>query len=260
MVRARSRVPPPQEIVHSVHDFQSDHLQSTGQPWELQSLFSAFAPTQALPPYCAGSLVRARLCLPPPQVRVQVPQLPQSCHLQSTGQPFVPHTSSSLNFPLHALPPCFAFTPILRLRKRLPPPQLLEQSAQSPQSSNLQFTGQGRGLHLAVSFASPSHFRPPNLALTFWKRVLVCTPPPHVLLQFPHPFQSPQTQLTGQGAVLQTLLSVGTPPHFRPPYAALIATVRNRDVLPPPQVAEHGFQGAQAFHLQATGHILSLQS
>ncbi len=60
------------------------------------------------------------------------------------------------------------------------------------------------------------------------------------------------THVTGQGEVAQLIVSFSTP-HGNPPFLAGIATVRVREVTPPPHVFEHVDPSTQSPSMQSTG-------
>jgi hypothetical protein len=114
--------------------------QSTGHPWVLQGSLSV-REGQALPPLLGCTVtVRERVCVPPPQLFEQAPQLPNPLTWQSTAHPWVLQGSLSVRAG-QALPPFFGCTVTVRERVCVPPPQLFEQALQLPNPLTWQSTG-----------------------------------------------------------------------------------------------------------------------
>lgn len=117
-LRFRPVWPVPQVLEQAVQTSQFDHLQSIGQPLVLQASSSEAVPLQRCPPHASRTAtVRARCVTPPPQLAVQVDQIPHSLHWQSTGQPLSLQVPCSVDDPLQAVPPCM-FGVNERVRKR----------------------------------------------------------------------------------------------------------------------------------------------
>lgn len=115
-VRVRRVYPLPQESEHGVQAPQVDTTQSTAhglvlQPWDSTS------GGQGTPPKLAWVMtVRVRVCWPPPQLRVQVDQVPQSDTTQSMAQGWSLHGRFSLKLVGHGAPPLAAAVVTVRMR------------------------------------------------------------------------------------------------------------------------------------------------
>mmetsp|Transcript_19113 Transcript_19113/g.59108 ORF Transcript_19113/g.59108 Transcript_19113/m.59108 type:complete len:209 (-) Transcript_19113:266-892(-) len=141
--RNRMVVPPPHVFEQLDQLSHSVHVQFTGQPSTLQSSSSTGEPVQGLPPLApAATTERLRTDLPPPQLLEQAGQALQGPHLQSTAQAGMWQDSSMDLLPSQSLPPCWASTARVRLRERVPLPQLPLQVLQAPQLLHLQSRGQ----------------------------------------------------------------------------------------------------------------------
>jgi hypothetical protein len=143
------------------------------------------------------------------------------------------------------------------MRVFVPPPhgsEQVEKALQSPTTQSTGFgvgSGVGRGVgaavgagvgHASTSHAFSScriagHASPPSLCNWVISRERAVTPGPHVALHAVQSVQAASSQSTGQGAVAQSAVSVVLG-HSAPPCSGSV-TVRIRDRVPPPQVAEH---------------------
>mmetsp|Transcript_92992 Transcript_92992/g.259952 ORF Transcript_92992/g.259952 Transcript_92992/m.259952 type:complete len:273 (+) Transcript_92992:573-1391(+) len=139
---------------------------------------------------------------------------------------------------LHALPPLSSWMKG-RPRVRTPLPHISEHVVQSPQSSQMQSTGQATA-SLQFRNSTPcwsSHLLPPLLATCRMPRVRFADPVAQDLEHSPHGSQLAQTQSTGQGFWLQPSRMVASPVQRRPFPLGCTSTVRARSRRPPPQVA-----------------------
>merc|ERR1719158_1542315 len=117
--------------------------------------------------------VLVRLFVPSPQVALHAVQSSQSLNMQGTGQSFFLHFSDASLASSH-VPPCCASAVTVRERVRVPGPHSLLHALQSPQSLNVQGTGQSLSLHSSESSLGSSH-EPPCCAsiVTVRERVFV---------------------------------------------------------------------------------------
>mmetsp|Transcript_99934 Transcript_99934/g.223129 ORF Transcript_99934/g.223129 Transcript_99934/m.223129 type:complete len:222 (+) Transcript_99934:2299-2964(+) len=158
-------VPAPQVDEHAAQSPQEVRIQSTGQPWVLQSVLSLVLPSHGSPPNAASvAMLRVRVLKPVPHVFVQPPHTPQLPHTQFTGQWFVLQDSLTCALPVVAFPPCAASIAFPRCLMRVPPPHVRVQEPHAPQSSHAQSTGQGTGLQDWLFSVSPVHACPPCAA------------------------------------------------------------------------------------------------
>jgi hypothetical protein len=136
-VRVRCWVPPPQVFEQVVQALQALTTQSTGagQAWVLHGCITLSA-GQAIPPLAAGvTTARVRAWVPPPQVLLQVDQSVHGPTTQSTGTTHAWVLQSWLSVRAgHAFPAFWAGTVTVRARVCVPPPQVLLQVDQGPQS------------------------------------------------------------------------------------------------------------------------------
>ena len=118
-----------------------------------------------------------------------------------------------------AMPPCRGRRRTTRRCVAYPPPHEEEHDPISKRDTR-QFTGSGhsKSLHVRVC-SSAGHGLPSNIAFTFTVRVRLSTPAPHVRSQPPQTLQWVTAQWTGQGWVLQRLISLWLG-HFLPPAEA----------------------------------------
>ena len=86
MLRVRVCVPPPHDAVHTLQPDHAPIWQLTGQQTLLQPCDSLVDDSEHEPPHDAGTMVRERLCVPPPQVTEQPDHGVQLWMLQLTGQ------------------------------------------------------------------------------------------------------------------------------------------------------------------------------
>jgi len=124
-----------------------------------------------------------------------------------------------------------------RVRRCVPPAQVLEHLAQLPHAFMAQLTGQGLVLHffLCLSFGQAL---PPYLGLRLTLRARFFRPVPQALEHPPQPPHLETLQSIGQGAVLH-VVDVLVFSHFFPPCRACCVIVRVFDFVPPPQDLEH---------------------
>ena len=149
-VRPRVWAPPPQDLVHVLHEPQSDSPQSTGHSCALHDWLSASGGHATPPKSTCVVTLRVRNCDPVPQDLVHVCHTPQSLTTQSTGQDTATlQVLVSESFP-HATPAyCITFT-TERERDCVPPAQDRVHVDQLPQSDWTQSIGQGAMAHCLV--------------------------------------------------------------------------------------------------------------
>mmetsp|Transcript_73050 Transcript_73050/g.236304 ORF Transcript_73050/g.236304 Transcript_73050/m.236304 type:complete len:515 (+) Transcript_73050:223-1767(+) len=143
-----------------------------------------------------------------------------------------------------------------RRRLRLPSPQVDEQSPQSIQSDQVQYSSSWhlRGQLPVSSSANSSQFLPPWAGYwTTWRKRFLW--PPH-LPQAPQSCQSPCLQslgeVPGQTSLPHSSTSESGSSQAMPPCRGISAISRERLRSPPPQVAEHWPQLVQVLSLQST--------
>lgn len=199
-------VPLPHVFEHLPHDDQAECLQFTGQFCLLQTR----CPDEAghLRPPFLGCVTTRRVLVwvPPPHFLLHAVQAFHELILQWTGQPLVRH-DRDLARDGQPLPPYFGLVVILRVVFCVPPPQVFEHAGQPFHDDTAQSIGQCFELQTLVCLRL-GHLTPPYLAETWMPLERVVLPPPHVLL---HDAQDPHDetlQLTGQGEVLQALVSL----------------------------------------------------
>ena len=104
-------------------------VQSTGHGPSLQERDSEVAPHAKPPSALYVCTVRARVCVPAPQLALPAwlhePQPAHAFITQSTGQFTAPQAASCV-VALHAAPPCFGDCTIWRVRVFVPPPHETE--------------------------------------------------------------------------------------------------------------------------------------
>ena len=85
------------------------------------------------------------------------------------------------------------------------------------------------------------------------ERVCVCEPVPHERVHVLQALQAETAQSMGHAITMHDLVAERAP-HEAPPWAALKASVRERSVVPEPQVLEQSLQADQGEGTQSTGH------
>ena len=159
-------------------------------------------PVHGWPPLAAAVVTgRARVCTPPPHVRLQLPQAPKVPATQSMGHSCALHVCVSCVVG-HATPPLATCVTVLRVRCCEPPPHDSEQGAHEPQSDTAQSMGHVPVPHDCVS-DRVGQATPPCWATVATLRERDCVPPPHVFVQVVHGEKLDTTQSTGQSAVPQ---------------------------------------------------------
>jgi hypothetical protein len=195
--------------------------------------------------------LRERLCEPPPHVVLHSVHSTNEPTTQCTGQGARLQSLTSLTAP-QAPPPLAAAVTTVRERVCVPASQLTEQSPQDVNSVRTQSTGQGSELHACDSDRN-GQATPPWLTLRVTARERLCEPPPHVVVHSVHACHVSTTQSTGQCCMLQPVESPRGGQET-PPNAAGVATVRLRDMEPPPQVVVQSLHGIHPDRTQSTGH------
>lgn len=258
-VTPRERVlePMPHALLHALHAFQLDTVQSTGQPMSVQE---RVASGWQCPPCRAGLVIgRVRFCVPAPhdfEHELHPPQLPTS-HGTPHGCSLQPRDSVSSG---HTYPPKRSCISTLRVRPDCPLPQLFVHVVQAPHCDTRQCTGQAPGLQWRCSVLG-AQAKPPCAAATTTLRVRFCAPDsagPHVLS---HSLQSDQydiAQFTGQLCELHTLVEVSDG-HALPPWSAERSTVRWRIFVPAPHEWEQAPHWPKPLTTQSTGQGVALQ-
>mmetsp|Transcript_3511 Transcript_3511/g.11581 ORF Transcript_3511/g.11581 Transcript_3511/m.11581 type:complete len:452 (-) Transcript_3511:558-1913(-) len=254
MLRRRTRVPPPHVLLQFDQGLHSLHSQSTGQPSRLHRFCSWSPPWHSVPPFADSSAFRrVRMVRPPPHVLEQSDQLPQVVHSQFTGQPTTPQLTDSRGEPSHCLPPLEGWTTTVRFRSMLPPPHVAEHPGHSVQGPHWQSMMQGWSMQSPCSLRLPEQSLPPYFACTARSRSRDFVPFPQDAEHGDQDFHSSHTQLTAQGSVLQSIVSLAGPGQALPPPQAFRTSLRVLVALPEPHVFEHALHLAQGPHLQATG-------
>ena len=142
-------------------------------------------------------ILRLRLCVPVPQVRVHSLQPAHTDVLQCTGQFPSEHVCDSV-VDGQAIPPWAADVVMARLRVCAPVPQDTVHASQLFHLLTSQSTEQGVTAHSCTALTT-GHTVPPRLASVVIERVRTCVPPPHVLLQMLQRSHSETAQSTGHG-------------------------------------------------------------
>ena len=235
--RLRLDTPPPHDFEHVLHAPNELTMQSDGQLWALQDCDEP-SDGHALPPMKVDVVTtRLRCCIPPPQLKEHVPQVPHEPTMQSTGHEiFTLHTLLPVNVG-HAPPPCRFVCTTLRERCWSPPAHDREQPDQELQLLITQCTGHGCEPHTCVSEKSGQDFPPAAMATTKL-RVRMLKPPPQVREHADQALKEVTSQSTGQKWILHALFSCRCL-HAMPPFAGCCVMVRLRVVVPPPQDREH---------------------
>lgn len=204
-VLVRRRSPVPHGLSHRSQACQPDSTQSTGQAWSLQKRASVIG-AHATPPYAAGVvMLRRRDWRPLPQSCVQVVQLPQAPSSQSIGQSWVLQFSVA-EVISHWTPSVVGLSMMLRVRWRVPVPQVCVQASQSDQAPRRQSTGQLAAPQASCSTRLP-HSWPLCWSAVMMERVWYWTPPPQVLVQAVSADHSDVSQSIGHGPSLHWRVS-----------------------------------------------------
>jgi len=187
------------------HEDQAVHVlqvQSTGHGAGLQGSVILSLPSQRAPPFCAGTCTRRWwLLVPLPHVAEHLSHSPQGPSWQATAQACVLHASVSFLVPVQGFPLCLSGLSTSRVLDQVPPPQVAEQLAQSPQWPSLQSEGHSSVLQAFCSSPAPVQGDPPLAACARTSRLRLVMPPPHVCVQTDQASHLPQRQSLAQGCV-----------------------------------------------------------
>mmetsp|Transcript_98485 Transcript_98485/g.287279 ORF Transcript_98485/g.287279 Transcript_98485/m.287279 type:complete len:375 (-) Transcript_98485:2490-3614(-) len=262
------RLPCPHFAEHSLQEAHAPQVQYFGslphwRPPGHGAASSASKGSHALPP-CLAYCVTWRKRRRSPSHLEQAPQSSHSPNAQSTGSgpshTALLHCLASLSAPPHGWPPLAAGTAISRTRECSPPPQVTVQASHADQSPSWQSTGgsvctshgpgpsPGTGLQDVTSFRCPSQKAPlPDPYRSMRRERLII--PWHVCeqaLQTPQSLNMQSTSGSHETSALQTAVSLESPSRGSPHALAVRATCRVRQVVPPPQEAEHPAQAVQS--------------
>ena len=213
-------------------------------------------------PFACVATVRCLISKPSPHVAMQLVVGSHADSVQFLTQAATAQRSPSFSAG-HALPACAAAVTTVRVRFLQPPPHVTAQAPQLPHAETEQGTGQRCVLHGVLS-ASAGHACPPLAAGVVTCRTrcfMVVTPSPpstalHCAPHAPHDDHAVTTQATttfGHDPWLHDCVSARLEEHAAPPFAAAVSTLRCRDCVPPPHVAEHAPHAPQAATTQSRG-------
>mmetsp|Transcript_70987 Transcript_70987/g.196025 ORF Transcript_70987/g.196025 Transcript_70987/m.196025 type:complete len:253 (+) Transcript_70987:2234-2992(+) len=125
----------------------------------------------------------------------------------------------------------------------------MDQSDQSPNTQSR--PPHSWSAHAFVSRVNPSHASPLCCASLRMRRMRVCLPTPHVLLQEVHSCQFEKTHGTGAGPLPHGSVSSRLPVHGSPPFSGGLRTVRWRKTWP--VAFWHWLHSDQPERAQSTG-------
>ena len=172
--------PPPQDRVHAVQPLTT---QSTGHAVCVLHLRDSECAPHVCPPYATSrTIVRTRICSPPPQRLEQAPQPDHALRAQSLGQCGVSlHARTCLSGSGHSAPAFFAARSHVRSGVDI---RAARDGAARPRAPGRSFVVLGFGYEHAWSLhgrasLSDVQGRPRFLGATTMARRRTCSPPPH---------------------------------------------------------------------------------